>query len=85
MDEGNITGSYLQGNIKYSSISPDGRKMLLLSEDDLKLNIIDLDSKKTVASVSLSEYTRRSIQLLRGSYADSMFCTACDSAGNIEF
>ena len=74
MDEGNITGSYRQGNIKYSSISPDGRKMLLLSEDDLKLNIIDLDSKKTVASVSLSEYTRRSIQLLRGSYADSMFC-----------
>ena len=62
------------GNISFSSLSPDGRKVLLLSENDLKLYITDLDSKKTEACVSLSEYNSRSIKKLFGYDNHSMFC-----------
>ena len=63
-----------QGNINCSRISPDGQKMLLISEKDLKLYVIDLDSKKTRTSISLSEYTRHSINLLSNSNSYSMHC-----------
>lgn len=62
------------GNITFSSLSPDGQKVLLLSEKDLKLYITDLDSKKTEACVSLSEYNRHSIKELCGYDNHSMFC-----------
>ena len=61
-------------NISFSCLSPEGRKVLLLSEDDLKLYIIDLDSKKTEVSVSLSEYNSRSIRKLCDYNNQSMFC-----------
>ena len=60
----NINGSYL---------SPDGKKLLLISEIDLKLYILRLDSYETEAVISLSGYVRDAIDRLNSSYKHSIF------------
>lgn len=61
-------------NIQDSYLSPDGKKMLLISEDDLKMYILRLDSYKTEAAISLSGYVRNTVDRLESSSTGSVLC-----------